>query len=134
MLILLLKSALWISFIVSLPETAAQQNNNITPDSTEQIHYHNLGDIVVNPANTYNRMLMAAVVLEVPNAGERDLLRHHDIAAKDAVICVLSSKSVYQLLDPNNRERIKGEIQTKINNSIENVRVGRVYFEKFVMQ
>ena len=95
-----------------------------------------LDNLVVNPAGSGGqRFLMCSVAIELGDDKLKDQLTARDAEVRDAVLRVLGSKTVEQLVDMSARDAIKGEVKAALT-SLFKVKDGirRLYFPQFVVQ
>lgn len=133
-------------------KSASQTEDGKTENTTEQSQEENSGkegehntntagliysldDLIVNPANTNGKMLLlASVGLSVENEESKKTLEEKQVVVKDAVISVLSSKSVTQLGSATYRDTLKVEILKNLSVQLPGSKVNNIYFSKFIIQ
>ncbi len=92
-------------------------------------------DLVVNPAGCGGtRYLAASVGLQSGLPTFLDDMKTKDAPIKDALIQILSSKTVEELADVSQRETIRKEIQAEVDRLLPEEEVGAIYFVRFVLQ
>jgi flagellar FliL protein len=92
-------------------------------------------DMIVNPAQTNGKMLLlASLGLSVENEEVKKSLEEKQVIVKDAIISVLSSKSVTQLSSATYRDTLKTEILKNLNVQMPGSKVNNIYFSKFIIQ
>jgi flagellar FliL protein len=92
-------------------------------------------DMIVNPAQTNGKMLLlASLGLSVETEESRKSLEEKQVIVKDAIISVLSSKSVTQLGSATYRDTLKTEILKNISVQMPGSKVNNIYFSKFIIQ
>lgn len=92
-------------------------------------------DMIVNPAQTNGKMLLlASLGLSVESEESRKSLEEKQVIVKDAIISVLSSKSVTQLGSATYRDTLKTEILKNISVQMPGSKVNNIYFSKFIIQ
>lgn len=92
-------------------------------------------DMIVNPAQTNgNILLLASLGLSVENEEAKKVLEEKQVIVKDAIISVLSSKSVNQLSSAIYRDTLKTEILKNLAVEMPNTKVNNIYFSKFIIQ
>lgn len=95
----------------------------------------NLDDIIVNPAETNGKTLVLASLgfdLKTPEA--KKTMEEKVIIVKDAVITLLSSKTVPQLSNTAYRDSLKSEIISDLSRKMPGVGINNIYFSKFIIQ
>lgn len=96
---------------------------------------YSLDDMIVNPANTNGKMLLlASLGLAVESEESKKALEEKQVIVKDAVISVLSSKSVGQLSSSTYRDTLKTEILKNLATQMPGSKVNNIYFSKFIIQ
>jgi flagellar FliL protein len=104
-------------------------------DDLESLQFFKIDPIIVNPANSNGeRYLKAVVALETyePKVSAELELRLPQI--KNQINSILSSKTISQMQTNEDRERLRREIQNRVNGLLVRGRVSNVYFEEFVYQ
>lgn len=95
----------------------------------------NLDDIIVNPAETNGKTLVLASLgfdLKTPEA--KKTMEEKVIIVKDAVITLLSSKTVPQLSNAAYRDTLKSEMIRDLSQKLPGVGINNIYFSKFIIQ
>lgn len=95
----------------------------------------NLDDIIVNPAETNGKTLVLASLgfdLSTPEA--KKTMEEKVIIVKDAVITLLSSKTVPQLSNTSYRDSLKAEMISDLSKKMPGVKINNIYFSKFIIQ
>ena len=91
--------------------------------------------LVVNPAGTGGvRYLMVSVGLEAADPAVLEEVTTKDVVVRDAVIGLLSAKTVETLADIGNRDDMKEEIRLTINGILGKGEIDRLYFTQFMLQ
>ncbi|HOP05803.1 MAG TPA: flagellar basal body-associated FliL family protein [candidate division Zixibacteria bacterium] len=92
-------------------------------------------DIVVNPAGTGgSRFLSASVSFELGSPSLEAKFQDREPIVRDALITILSSKSVTQLTDPKQKEIVRYQIKKRVAALMETDKINGVYFTDFVLQ
>ena len=105
-------------------------------ESKGEVFSYLIDNLVLNPANSGGgRFLLASVNLRLTDAATKESLVQRDAEARDAILRVLGTKQVEELVNIGNRERFKKDIRALINGMFpgKNVVLG-VYFSQFVIQ
>lgn len=96
---------------------------------------YSVEDMIVNPAQTNGKMLLlASLGLSVDNEESKKALEEKQVVVKDAIISVLSSKSVNQLSSSTYRDTLKVEILKNLSTQLPASKVNNIYFSKFIIQ
>lgn len=91
--------------------------------------------IVVNPSGTGgSRFLSTTVALEVYGTEARTAVEQAEPMIKDALITHLSSRTIEQLTDAEERELMREALLKRINPIIKPHKIRGVYFLDFVLQ
>jgi flagellar FliL protein len=94
-----------------------------------------LQGLIVNPAGTEGlRYLMVHVGFESEETKALEELTAKEIAVRDAVIKILSAKTVPQLSDIGRRDSLKVEIRDTVNGMLRDGQIDRLYFTQYVLQ
>ncbi len=92
-------------------------------------------DMIVNPAQTNGKMLLlASLGLSVESEESKKSLEEKQVIVKDAIISVLSSKTVTQLSSGTYRDTLKTEILKNLAVQMPGSNVNNIYFSKFIIQ
>lgn len=115
-------------------ENSGKEGENETTGNTAGLIY-SLDDLIVNPANTNGKMLLlASLGLAIASEESKKMLEEKQVVVKDAVISVLSSKSVTQLGSATYRDTLKVEILKSLSVQLPGSKVNNIYFSKFIIQ
>ena len=99
-----------------------------------------LDDFVVNLADRdESRYLKVSLVLEVegkPKGGGEGAEGQspEDAKARDAIISVLTTKRVAELVTASGKLQLKSDIRTALNSVLQDTEVANIYFTSFAMQ
>ena len=98
-------------------------------------HFFELGDIVINPANTSGKKyLVMEIGLEAKKEKVITEAESKEIWFRDAINTLLTNKTEAELLDISKRSLLKKEILKLINNRMKEGKFSKVYFKKYIMQ
>ncbi len=101
----------------------------------EDLTFFKIDPLIVNPAGSNGeRYLKAVITLEVHDNEIQAELEKRLPQIKNQVNNILSSKSITQVQTNSDRERLRREIQNRINSLLVTGRISNVYFEEFVYQ
>lgn len=118
----------------NMAQTADSSQNKLPPIDYGKYIY-SLDDIIVNPADTDGkRLLLTSVGIDLRTANMLNDLKSRDAVVKDAIISVLSSKTVDQLDNTMYRDTLKTQIAGKISQMIPSVSINTIYFSKYILQ
>ncbi len=91
--------------------------------------------VIVNVAETQGRrFLKASLTLEVEGAAAAEAATTRLPILRGAVIDVLASKNLDQLVAPDARSLIRGEILESLNEKSESVEFSNLFFTEFIVQ
>ncbi|WP_290662476.1 MULTISPECIES: flagellar basal body-associated FliL family protein [Ignavibacterium] len=95
----------------------------------------NLDDIIVNPAETNGKTLvLASLGFDLSSPEAKKTMEEKVIIVKDAVITLLSSKTVPQLSNTAYRDSLKAEMISDLSKKMPGVKINNIYFSKFIIQ
>jgi flagellar FliL protein len=94
-----------------------------------------LEGLVVNPAGSRgNRYLAISVVFEMEAPKVKKEMEKKKVIIKDAVLRLLSERTVEELSDPERRDTLKKALREEANGILSKGEVDRLYFTEFVLQ
>jgi flagellar FliL protein len=116
-------------------EKSGETKEGKTSESGESGLIFSVDDMIVNPAQTNGKMLLlASLGLSVENEESKKVMEEKQVIVKDAIISVLSSKSVTQLGSATYRDTLKTEILKNLAVQMPGSKVNNIYFSKFIIQ
>lgn len=121
-------------------ENVQIKNNSDTSKATENMtsfgkNIFNLEDIIVNPAGTNaQRLMLVSIGLDMKRPEDLTTLREKDVLLKDAVISLLSTKTLDKLNEIGYKDTLRVELSKIISQRIPEVQVNQVYFSKYIIQ
>ncbi|MGC8594355.1 MAG: flagellar basal body-associated FliL family protein [Candidatus Kryptoniota bacterium] len=119
---------------ISQATVAPQSYGNRTGDPDFD-HVYVVKDLIVNPAGTNGlRFLLTTIGLEATSEQTVKELEKRDVQVRDAIIQILTSKTLIDLDNPSSRDSLKIEIAGNINRDLVTGRITNVYFSKFIIQ
>lgn len=98
--------------------------------------YYLVEDLVLNPAESGGtRFLVASVAFQVGSAEIAAQMSRRDVEVRDAVLAVLASKTVPELLVPDSaRSALKDELRRSVGRMFPRGAIRQVFLPKFVIQ
>ncbi len=94
-----------------------------------------IADIIVNPAGTGgSRYLSVSFGFELESASLAAEFEEREPMVRDALITILSAKSVSQLTDPKQKEIVRYQIKKRVSQLMETDELAAVYYTDFVLQ
>ncbi|GAB4333709.1 MAG: hypothetical protein Kow0099_05590 [Candidatus Abyssubacteria bacterium] len=101
----------------------------------ESLAFFSIEPLIVNPAmSNGERFLKATVSLETHDPKVLEELNKRLPQIKNQINSVLSSKTIDQMQTNEDRERLRREIQNRVNALLLTGNISNVYFEEFVCQ
>lgn len=92
-------------------------------------------NLTVNPAGTDGtRYLMVSIVFEAPTQQTLDELTAKEVAIKDTLLHILSSKTVPELSDMATRNPLRESLRSATNAFLTQGQLTHLYFTQYVMQ
>ena len=104
-------------------------------DSTQiGVNIFTINDIIINPAGTKGqRLLLVSIAFDLSREEYVQRLRDKEVIVKDMIINILSSKTLSDLSDVENKNTVKEELSKNIIKIIPNVQINSIYFSKYVI-
>jgi flagellar basal body-associated protein FliL len=91
--------------------------------------------IIVNPASTVgSRFLSCSVAFELTDQEALSVFESDEIKIRDALITILTARTVDELADPRLREPLRRQILARVNRITSPAEASAVYFKDFVLQ
>lgn len=126
-------------------EQAAEEDHGSSKDEEESDGHgggkagdaivYAIDDIVVNPANTGgSRFLAVSFGFELGSSKIAGDFESRELIVRDALITILSSKTVAQLTDSRQKEVIRYQIKKRLSKLLETDQIKGVYYTDFVLQ
>jgi flagellar FliL protein len=96
---------------------------------------HMIENLVLNPAGSNgSRFLLVSVGLTMNSIGAAARVKEQDAEVRDIVLRVLGSRSINDLSEVGNRDRLKQDILAAVDSLFKGHSVKSVYFPQFVLQ
>lgn len=96
---------------------------------------HEISNIVVNPAGTGgSRFLSASFCFELGSPRLKSQFEKREPLIRDALITILSAKTVSQLTDPKQKEIVRFQIKKRVSQLMHTDDLAAVYYTDFVLQ
>lgn len=104
-------------------------------DGASESIVYSIKDIVVNPAGTGgSRFLSVSFGFELESASIASNFENRELMVRDALITILSSKTVAQLTDARQKEIIRIQIKKRLSKLLKTEDINGVYYTDFVLQ
>ena len=114
---------------------ASSHGKKASSHSGGQDNMYTIKDIIVNPAGTGgSRFLSVSFAFELESPEEKAAFVAREPIIRDALITILSSKSVVQLTDSKQKEIIRYQIKKRIKKLMNTDELAGVYYTDFVLQ
>jgi len=92
-------------------------------------------EIIVNPAGTSGtRFLSTSIGFQLANSEVSKLFEAQEAVVRDVLITILSSRTVPELTDSQQRENLRQQILLQVRKLLGTEEVTAVYFTEFVLQ
>lgn len=92
-------------------------------------------EIVVNPAGTSgSRYLSVSLGFEFGSSKVKNRFEENELMVRDALISILSSKTVTQLTDAKQKEIMRYQIKKRLSQLLKTDKLDAVYYTDFVLQ
>jgi flagellar FliL protein len=96
---------------------------------------HPVENLVLNPAGSNGtRFLMVTATFELKDAATEQILKDHEAELRDHILAVLGKKTVEEVSDIAQRDKIKAEVQAAVAPLFPKGSIRRVFFPQFVIQ
>ena len=98
-------------------------------------HIYAVKDLIINPAATNGqRYLLATIAFDLSSNDAVKSLEKKEMALRDVLNSILTSKTMDQLIDVSKRENLREEISAKVGKIVDNGTIQSVYFSKYIIQ
>jgi len=115
--------------------TTAEAPAEPAAEPVEYGAFSEIQGLIVNPAGTEGlRYLMVNIGFESAEPKVLEEVTTKEIAVRDAILKILSEKTVPQLADIALRDSLKVEIRDTVNVILSDGQVDRLYFTQYVLQ
>jgi flagellar FliL protein len=92
-------------------------------------------ELIVNPSESNGqRILVVEISLELYDGGDAELIDANRQRIKHSMLEVLSSRTVRQLTQISEREKLRSELTEVTNEAVDKRSVRNLYYTKYVMQ
>jgi flagellar FliL protein len=124
------------------PAATAKESDHGGPEGSKTAHgaaseavIYSIEDIVINPAGTGgSRFLSVSFGIELGRPELEKIIESRDAAVRDALITILSSKTVAQLTDSKQKEITRYQIKKRVEQILKTKDINNVYYTDFVLQ
>lgn len=118
----------------SKDEEAAEEEEE---EEIEVGHAMALDEFMVNLSGGGDHYLRATIALGLRKGLSEEKVKHHVHPIRDAILSVLTSKTLKDLSTPGGREQLKRELLQAVNEAVEEEEepiAGKIYFSAFATQ
>jgi flagellar FliL protein len=116
-------------------EKNVEESSEKSGEESGEEHMFEIEQIIVNPAGTIgSRFLSCSVAFEIESEKDLSVFEKKEIKIRDALISVLTARTVDELADPRLREPLRRQILARVNKLTEPATASAVYFKDFVLQ
>ncbi len=106
-----------------------------TGSDAKEEHIYIIKDMIVNPAGTNGqRYLLTTIAFNVSSEEALKDLEKKEMAVRDALNSVLTSKGMDELIDVAQREPLRKEIAERVKELVTHGKLSGVYFSKYIIQ
>jgi flagellar basal body-associated protein FliL len=106
-----------------------------SPEEKAEQFTHYVKDIIINPAATAGtRFLNVSFAFDYGREKLKAELEESDFRVRDAIINVLVTKRIDEIDGAEDKELLREQILTVVNNLLKTGRIRKVYFTNFVIQ
>lgn len=106
-----------------------------TEEGEETTSIYAIENVVINPAGTGgSRFLSVSISFELESAELHKEFEVREAIIRDALITILSSKTVAQLTDAKQKEITRYQIKKRVSQLMETEELAGVYYTDFVLQ
>lgn len=103
--------------------------------NTENVVEYQFEELIVNPAGTNGqRFLVVEIALELSDAEHQSLIDKHKQEIVHNMLAALSTRTINQLIQLEEREVLRNELKEIINSVIGERSVRNLYYTKYIMQ
>jgi len=118
------------------PLSTSQQQSEGKEDSGAELgQIYEVPDVIVNPRSSgVRRYLNVTFAFECLDKATVQELDKRNVQMRDLLIAILTSKSVDEIDEVEEKKQLKAEVVEKINQILTKGKVKAVYFSNFVIQ
>lgn len=119
----------------ALPYVGGADTSSGAADAPKEYgSFTRMDGLVVNPSGSDGRYLAVSIAFESNSPSVKTELENKTVVVQDAVLNLLSSKTVEELSDPDRRDELKEELRKETNSILGSGAIKRLYFTEFVLQ
>lgn len=123
-----------ISQEVTSKDFTPTQLENVEPSQLGK-HIFTINDVIVNPEGTDGkRLLLVSVGFDLGKEKDQTEFKDKEVMVKDAIITVLSSKTLNQLSNVAYKDTIKINLINRVRQMMPDVQLNTVYLSKYIIQ
>lgn len=119
----------------ALPYVGAADTSSGAGDTPQKYgSFTRMDGLVVNPSGSDGRYLAVSIAFESKSSSAKTELKKKKVVVQDAILSLLSAKTVEELSDPDQRDELKAELLKETNSILGRGTINRLYFTEFVLQ
>lgn len=112
-----------------------EEEHSSSPTDIKDDFIFVIKDMIINPAGTNGqRYLLTTIAFNVSTEEAMKSLEKREMAVRDLLNTILTSKTMDQLIDVSKREALRQEIFAQAKPLVENGALRSVYFSKYIIQ
>lgn len=117
-------------------DSAAASNDSESSDTESKDQFiYVVKDMIINPAGTNGqRYLLTTIAFNMSSEDAVKSLEKKEMAVRDLLNSVLTSKTMEQLVDVTKREGLREEIAVRTRELVDRGKLRDVYFSKYIVQ
>lgn len=117
-------------------EEASSNEEKGAKGSAQSSNYiYTVNDVIINPAGTNGqRLMLTSIGFDMKSESQLKKIETKEVILKDAIISVLSRKTISQLSNTLKRDSLKMEIMNDVTNRIPGLKITDLYFSKYIIQ
>jgi flagellar FliL protein len=118
-------------------ESNGNEPDDVAKDDgdAKESHIYVIKDMIINPAGTNGqRYLLSTIAFNVSTEEALRDFEKKEMAVRDMLNSILTSKSMEQLIDVTQREGLRTEIAKQAKGLVNHGTVTSVYFSKYIIQ
>ena len=117
------------------PDPPAPTSQELPADPEEFGVFSEIQGLIINPAGSNGtRYLMVNIGFESDSEKTLEALGEREVVVRDAILRILSERTVESLADIGTRDTLKMEIQSAVNGVLSEGQIQRLYFTQYVLQ
>lgn len=129
-----LKNTAGVAPAANAAQVSETDSSDDEADKVEE-HLFVVKDLIINPAGTNGqRYLLTTIGFNLSSDAARMEMEKKELAVRDALNSILTSKTMEDLIDVSKREMLRHEIFTRCKELVKSGKLQSVYFSKYIIQ